>query len=428
MDYMITDFGAVADGKTTNTEAINAAVSACAANGGGRVVIPGGGTYLSGTIWLKSNVELHIETGAVLLGSPSLEDYCTEDDYEQNFGVEAEMWTGAHLIAAVECENVSLTGNGTIDGNSEAFVTQEDLLPIEMWQVLFWRQGIAINKRPGQTVAMVECKNVKVKDLTFRELPSWCVFIHGCDYVQVSGIKVFNPLYKGNTDGIDIDACRYVTVSDCIIDTGDDAIAIRSSARRLKNKERTCEYVSVTNCFLASSACAVRIGVGYTALKHIQISNLTVNRAAMLINYCTEFGNMPLTPIYDVNFSNISADNVITALGIEGVYGVPTKHVTVENVRVESERGIIVSNEKANAFEDITIRNFDIFLKKFHAELTPEVRSVRGEYVIDAKNVNSLRLENVRVFADDDIKSEWSGILHSENCRDMKITECSFFD
>ena len=113
--YIITDYGAVGDGRTLNTAAIQRALDDCGKTGGTVLVPPG--TWLTGSLFLHSNTELHLEKGAVLLGSPNLADYNELNAYEQNWQSTAEGWSGKHLILAIEVENVALTGEGCIDGN-----------------------------------------------------------------------------------------------------------------------------------------------------------------------------------------------------------------------------------------------------------------------------------------------------------------------
>ena len=240
MNTNILYFAAIGDGKTLNTIAIQNAIDDCAASGGGRVTIPTG-IYKSGTIWLRSNVELHLEMGAELLASDNLDDYNDLDAYEQNTRVVAdEGCVGKHLIIAYEIENSAITGLGRINGNCHAFVDPfygETILA--NWG---WKRGIAVLKdeekmRLGQLINFVECKNIKVQNITIVDSPCWSLLFHGCKFVQVNSIRVNNPAWMLNSDGIDIDASRYVTVSDCIILTGDDAITLRA-----------CEHIVKTNC------------------------------------------------------------------------------------------------------------------------------------------------------------------------------------
>ena len=112
MPKFITEFGAVGDGVTLNTQAIQSAVDSCAASGGGTVVVPPG-VFLTGTVFLKSRITLQLEAGAVLKGSPRITDYCADDAYPQNWPCAKEGWRGAHLLVAVNCEDVTVTGPGT---------------------------------------------------------------------------------------------------------------------------------------------------------------------------------------------------------------------------------------------------------------------------------------------------------------------------
>ena len=424
MTYDIRDYGAISDGRTINTVAINNAIQACARNDGGTVVVPSGGVYMTGTIWMKSHVELHLEHGAVLKASGDMKDYCTADDYDQNYDVPSEEWVGAHLIVALEVEDIAITGTGTIDGNVAAFVTEKDNIEAST-RHFGWFHGFYRAPRPGQTVAVVESKNIQVRDVTFRDLPSWCLFLYGCDYVQVRGISVFNHPAIANTDGMDIDACRYVTVSDCLIDTGDDAFAIRNAHHRLKDKTRVCEYITITSCVLAACACVFRIGVGKGELRHMRISNITAHRGGRLINFCTEYGSTSRTPMYDINFSNIAATGIARPLTIETETGVEVQNVTLENIRTDAHASFRIASAVPGALKDITIKNFDLFLKD-DRELTEEELRLRGDYAVDVRNVEGLTLNRVRVFASEKENAKWSGKINVENCPDMIQKDCKF--
>ena len=133
--YDVRSFGAVGDGSTKDTEAIQQALDACAKTGG-RVVVPPG-NYLTGSIFLGDNTELHLQDGATLVGSPDLADYNAEDAYEQNFSSSSEGWSGKHLILAIERRNVSITGRGAIDGNGRAFLEAKP----SRYGSICWRDG-----------------------------------------------------------------------------------------------------------------------------------------------------------------------------------------------------------------------------------------------------------------------------------------------
>ena len=209
MNTNILDYGAIADGQTVCSAQIQAAIDACYTSGGGRVTVPAG-NYRIGTIWLKSNVELHLEHGSVIKGSDNLEDYNELDAYEQNFSVkESENWVGKHMVIAHECVNVAVTGTGTLDGNGVHFLGE-----LEPFPGVAWFEGIRHSKdreacRPGQLLCFIECQRVTVIDITITNQPCWGCFLHGCEYATIRGVKVFAPHTTACADGIDIDCCRY---------------------------------------------------------------------------------------------------------------------------------------------------------------------------------------------------------------------------
>ena len=188
--YNITDFGAEKNALCTAN--IQAAIDKCASDGGGRVIIPSG-KYITGSIYLKDNVELHLESGAVLKASENLDDYNAEDAYEQNWSYPPEKWRGKHLIMAIECDNVSITGNGTIDGSGDVFYGEERIFEYAYaWDGGHVTSKDEVNLRPGQLICFIECSDVKVLDITVKNTPCWGVFFHGCEYVQARGIKIKN--------------------------------------------------------------------------------------------------------------------------------------------------------------------------------------------------------------------------------------------
>ena len=167
MNKNILDFGAIADGVTLNTVAIQSAIDGCAETGGGVVTVPTG-VYKTGTIWLRDNVELHLEMGAELLASDNMDDYNALDAYPQNFSVSYEQWVGKHLIVAHEVNNCAITGFGKLNGNCHAFVTRCDSPKDKNFG---WCHGMSLlrdfkKQRPGQLVCFVECTNVRVQDIT----------------------------------------------------------------------------------------------------------------------------------------------------------------------------------------------------------------------------------------------------------------------
>ena len=425
--YNIKDFGAVADGRTLCTESIQKSIDTCHENGGGRVVIPAG-EFVTGTIWLKDHVELHLEIGALLVASTNMDDYNTDDAYEQNFGSATEEWRGAHLILAVECEDVAVTGLGVIDGRGDFFFDEPREYP---WMSGYgWRYGMSKARdkeilRPGQLMCFIESRHVVVEGITMRNCTCWSCFLHGCEYVNVHGIKVFNGKTAGNTDGVDIDCCRFVTVSDCIIDTGDDAITVRCNTARLKNREMVSEYITVTNCNLAVSASAFRIGVGTGLIRHVRVSNITVERAGTAIHFITSYSQKGEARIEDVNFSNISAYSAGFPIQMSADVGF-IRCVTLENMRFYGMARTVLEASKSGVLSDIVLRNIDIHVMPGTDGTIEKRLEKRGTHMLMVKNVRGAVLDGVRVFAEDSVKDDWDGAFYHDGCEDIEIRNCSF--
>ena len=329
MNTNIKDYGAKADSAFLNTEAIQKAIDVCTESGGGRVTVPSG-EYVIGTLRLKSNVELHLEQGAVLVASSCLEDYNETKEYPQNYDAPREKWSGKHLIIAVEQKNVAITGQGKIVGPADAFFGGKMKYAGNFgWRYGFYETDDSIPMRPGQLICFVECEGVTVRDVTLTKSTCWTLLLYGCDFAQVSGVKIFNSNQHANTDGIDIDTCSYVTVSDCIIKTGDDAITFRSCANRLVNEEKRkskeCKYIAVTNCVLSSSCHAFRIGVGEGTIRNISISNIVIKEACTAFQFTPAWGGQGNVRFKDISVSNVTAEDVGSPMSITTQYRVIAK-------------------------------------------------------------------------------------------------------
>jgi len=302
--FNVVDFGAKGDGVTTNTAAIQRAIDAASEAGGGRVVVPKG-IFTSGTLWLKRGVELHLQEGSVLMASANFADYNAEDAYPENWGCPvSEQWRGLHFIIAREADGSSITGPGTIHGNGDAFFEDKPKAYYDWMKpgANIWWNGIRWSKdkerlRPGQLIVFLKCRNVAVHGITIRNSPCWSLWFWGCDGVHVCDYTVRNGENDGNTDGIDIDCSKNVLLERADIDTGDDAIAIRASARSFSadGKGRlglpsVTENIRIRDCRLRSTADVFRIGVGEGVIRDVTVDNVTSDRGGYAVDITTMFG------------------------------------------------------------------------------------------------------------------------------------------
>lgn len=241
---------------------------------GGGIVSLARGTYVTTTIFLRSNVELHLERGAIVQAWHELADYPSTASAADN-----KDQSTRHLIAAVDCTDIAITGDGVIDGQDEAF-----------WEPCLTRQerpyGIFRFKvrgdprqRPSPLVQIVRCRNVRIDGVTIRASPGWALHVFDCDCASVTSLIVRGHPYGPNTDGIGINGSRDVRVSNCDIDTGDDAIIVKAT-----NRDSVCRNVVVTNCIVASNCAGLGLGADvYGVISDVVFSNCVVKKSLRMI-------------------------------------------------------------------------------------------------------------------------------------------------
>ena len=295
-DYVITDYGAKPGTDFLNTEAINKAITACSENGGGRVIIPAG-TFKSGTLLMKNNVELHLQVGAFLVASTVLKDFPMQPQPAYRSQKDPGGWRA--LIYANEVSNIAITGFGTIDGNG----AQQKPDPDSKYK----------SDRDGRprNILFISCKFVRVEGIRMRNSGIWNQHYLNCEDVIVDRINVYNHANRNN-DGIDIDGCRRFTLSNSIFDTDDDAIVLKSTGAS------GCEDIVITNCIVSSFCNAIKAGTESTGgFRNISISNCVVR------------------PSRNTDPPVFGTPRGITGLSLEIVDGGVMEGVSISNITIE---------------------------------------------------------------------------------------------
>lgn len=323
MKYNVTTYGALGDGITLNTNAIQKAIDHAFADGGGVVVIPAG-RFVSGSIILKNNVSLHLEKRAILLGSINILDY-----------IKLNRWKA--LIMADGVTNISITGKGTIDGRGDQLALHIDSLfyagKIDSHNYYLAERRPWAELRP-QIIEFNRCSHIKVTDVLIKNAACWVQTYEKCNNIIIDNICVDSDAYWNN-DGIDIVDCQNVRITHCKINSSDDGICIKSEDFSLS---QICDNIYIADCTIRSSSCAVKFGTSLVSgARNVVIKNIKVYdtyRSAIAIE-CTQGGF-----IENVLVENIVAKNTGNAIFIRigKIRGAPTagplRNVIIRNIKV----------------------------------------------------------------------------------------------
>ena len=376
--YNVREYGAKGDGKTLDHLAINQAIDACVAGGGGQVLLPAG-TYLCGSIRLKSRVDLHLMAGATILAAPaSMKAY----DESEVFGA-PEYQDGGHtyfhnsLIWAEGQQNISITGQGMIDGEG---LTRKDT------ETAGNVQGGSIGTG-DKAIALKQCRDVTIRDITIFRGGHFAIIVTGCEIGTIDNVVI-----DTNRDGIDIDCCKYFTVSNTKVNTpNDDAIVLKSSYA-LK-RPVISEHILITNCTvtgyklgtfldgtyipekvnwvcgriklgtesnggyrnitISNCTCMWSSGLAFEVVDQGRMENIVVSNISLshvhhypiyITTGCRNRGPKERTDVSsarDIYINNVIADDCDSLAGIivTGMAGHPIKNVSLSNIRIQYRGG-----------------------------------------------------------------------------------------
>lgn len=376
MTYNVLDYGAVGNGTTNDAAAIQAAVNDCSAAGGGRVLLPGGKIYRSGSLVLKSNVELHLEMGAVLKGSDHLEDYNLFGENLSSVSAQSAVeiptyekcdYTGSPVLFflyAKDCKNVSITGLGTIDGNEEIFYGK-----ISPWHI----DGSFYPRVP--LLFLENIVHLSILHVTLTGSAFWTTHMIGCNDVLIDGVRILNNLRLANCDGIDPDHCKNVRISNCHIETADDCIVFKNTESAVHYGP--CENIVVTNCTLMSTSAAIKFGTeSESPFRNILIQNCNINHSNRGISLQLRDSGC----IENVTFSNINIETrlfskdywwgkaepvAITALKRKGDTSIGyIRNIRFQNINCSGENGILIYGDSSNNIRNISFDSITVELHK----------------------------------------------------------------
>ena len=351
-------YGAKGDGVAKDTAAIQKAVDAASAAGGGTVEFAPG-TYLAGSIWLRDNVDFHLGPGATLKGSPDPADYCASNCCPQNAASSrgGDNTSGGHLLLGVGVRNVTLRGPGKVDGNSPAFILDAAGKPFRSKRDIVWR--------PAQMVWFVDSSDIRIADLEIADSPYWSCFILNCDRVWIRGCYVHTERRRYHTfngDGIDIDRSRWVAISGCRIDTADDCITLRASATKRLADPHDCAYVTVSDCNLSTSCNAVRPGVGEGRIHDAVFSNITISDTRTAFNFVSSYGRQSRgADISGIRVQNVRVDATLFLrmhhmYSTEGLF----RDIVFDGVSGTVREPSRIYAKKTRPFENIVFRNVEL--------------------------------------------------------------------
>ncbi len=422
--FNVRDFGATGKRDENATLPVRNAIDACTNAGGGIVLVPPG-DYTVGTIQLKDNITLHLETGATFYLSQDSKDF---------------IQGSRTMIFAENAKNIAVTGRGTLDGLAKYnFSEMQGADPEISEEIKIAREaGIDMRRyyRTGMQTYMFilnNSTNILLQDISVIHSPLWNIRLNDCDRVFVRGIYIFSDLEKGvNADGIDICSTSNVTISDSVIITGDDSIVLKTPTRRGQDKVNPVENVVVTNCILSSSSTPLMIGTEtFADIKHVIFSNCTIRNSNKGFGINVQDG----ATVSDIIFSHLTIETNRRHWNWWGSAEL-CKFVLrkrSENSRLGKIRDIIIDTiishprgtttikgHQDQPLENIRMSNVQLFM------LPEDANDKRATDAMVIENVNGLKIQDLTIkWADNETEARWKSALVMKNVTDFELRSFS---
>lgn len=387
-DFVITDFGAINDAVTLNTEPIAQAINECNQKGGGRVIIPKG-VWLTGPIELQNNVNLFIDEGAIVVFSRDFDDYPFITTYFEG----KQDFRAMPLLYGNNLENIAITGKGIFDGSGEVWRPVKKMkMTDNQWGELiqsggvlssegdiWWPNGYAYEAsqdpdrfrsstmsnaerekykpffRPP-LVQLVSCITILLEGPLFQNSPGWCIHPVMCTDLTVNSITVRNPWYAQNGDGIDVESCRNVRITNSHFDVGDDAICLKSGKdEEGRRRGIPCQYIEVDNCVVHHGHGGFVIGSEMSGGVHdVWVKNCSFTGTDVGLRFKSTRGRGGVVEnihIENIRMINIAKDAIIFNLFYAGNAPTESQDVSVSSLPVD----IPEVTEETPEFRNITI-------------------------------------------------------------------------
>jgi hypothetical protein len=373
-------YGAVADGKTLNTQALQKAIDDVSEKGGGTLAFSKG-KYLTGFLHIKSNITLFLDEEAVLLGSTNPEDYKKLEIEDAPVSPKTDDNSKLALLLAHRASNIAITGKGTIDGQGRELAFIIDSLH---------HTGVRIDpnyntwsNRPGETarpkiINFSECENVIVQGVTIKNSACWVQSYELCNKLVIDQVTVESRAFWNN-DGMDITDCRNVRITNCDVNSADDGICLKSYY-----PSYYCDSIYIANCYIRSSASAVKFGTASVGgFKNVVIDNITVKdtyRSAIAIE--TVDGGF----IEDVHVSNIMAVNTGNAIFVRLGHRAGETPGTVKNISFKNIKVQVPFGRPDEAYD---MRGPE--LPFFHNQFPSPICGIPGHYI------ENISFENIEI-------------------------------